>query len=87
MVNTENYNSQTIEGMLFINTMKKSFTFWKSLDIAAINTEIELLHLSEHEFWEEEETRAEFLEFLAAWCKIRQHISKRHSQLKMKHNQ
>ena len=49
--------------------LKKSFNFLKSLDIAAINNEIELLHPSAHEFWEIEETRAEFLEFLATWSK------------------
>ena len=49
--------------------MKKSFNFLKSLDIAAINTEIELLHPCTHEFWKEEETRAEFLEFLGIWSK------------------
>ena len=31
---------KTIEGMMAINSMKKSFNFLKSLDIAAINTEI-----------------------------------------------
>ena len=46
--------------LLSINTVIKSFNFLKSLDIAAINTEIELLHPCTHEFWEEEETRAEF---------------------------
>ena len=70
MVNTEKLQfPKKIEGMLSINTIKKSFNFLKSLDIAAINTEIELLHPSTHEFWGEEETREEFLEFLAAWSK------------------
>ena len=43
-----------------------NYNFLKSLDIAAINNEIELLHPSTHEFWEDEEIRAQFLEFLAA---------------------
>ena len=60
---------KTIDGMLKFNMLKKSFNFLKSLDIAAINNEIELLHPSAHEFWEVEETRAEFLEFLATWSK------------------
>ena len=60
---------KTIDGMLKVNMLKKSFNFLKSLDIAAINNEIELLHPSAHEFWEVEETRAEFLEFLAIWSK------------------
>ena len=60
---------KTIEGMLKVNMLKKSFNFLKSLDIAAINNEIELLHPSAHEFWEVEETRAEFFEFLATWSK------------------
>ena len=55
--------------MLNINTTKKSFNFLKSLDIAATNNEIELLHLSPHEFWEDEGIRTEFFEFLAAWSK------------------
>ena len=55
--------------MLSVNLMKKSFNFLKSLDIAAINNEIELLHPSTHEFWEDEETRTKFLEFLAGWQK------------------
>ena len=41
----------------------------KSLDIAAINNEVDLLHPSTHEFWEDEETSAKFLEFLAVWSK------------------
>ena len=55
--------------MMSINTMKKSFNFLKSLDIAAINTEIKSLHPCTHEFWEEEETRAEFLDFLGTQSK------------------
>ena len=43
---------KTLEGMLSVNSMKKIFNFLKSLDIAAINNEIELLHPSTHEFWE-----------------------------------
>ena len=49
--------------------MKKSFNFLKSLDIAAIINDNEFLHPSTHDFWEEEGTRAAFLEFLAAWSK------------------
>ena len=60
---------KTIEGMLSVNLMKKSFNFLKSLDIAAINNEIEFLHPCTHEFWEDEETRTKFLEFLAGWSK------------------
>ena len=54
---------KTLEGMLSVNSMKKSFNFLKSLDIAAINNEIELLHPSTHEFWEDEETRTKFFLF------------------------
>ena len=54
---------KTIEGMLKVNMLKKSVNFLKSLDIAAINNEIELLHPIAHEFWEVEQPRADFLEF------------------------
>ena len=39
----------------------------KLLDIATINNEVELLHPSTHEFWEEEKNSTQFLEFLAVW--------------------
>ena len=55
--------------MLNVNLTEKSFNFLKSLDIVAINNEIELLHPTTHDFWEDEESRAKFLEFLAAWSK------------------
>ena len=60
---------KTIEGMMNINRMKKSFNFLKSLDIASINNDIELLHPCTHEFWEDEKVRKEFLEYLAVWSK------------------
>ena len=44
-------------GMVDINKNKVSFNFLKSLDIAAINRELDLLHPCAHEFWEEEEIR------------------------------
>ena len=53
--------SKTIEGMLNINNMKNSFSLLKSLEIAAINNETELLHPNTHEFWEELGIRTEFL--------------------------
>ena len=48
---------------------KKKTNFLKSRDIASINNEIELLHRSTHEFWEEEKVRTRFLEYLAIWSK------------------
>ena len=38
--------------MMNVNTIEKSFNFLKSLDIAAINNKIEMLHPCVHEFWE-----------------------------------
>ena len=52
----------------------KSFTFLKSLDIASINNEVELLHPSVHEFWDEAEVRNQLLEFLAHWSKTQRLI-------------
>ena len=69
----ENYRKlqfpKTIQGMLISNRMKKSFNFLKSLNIAALNNEIELIRPSKREFWGDEEIRTDFLGFLQAWSK------------------
>ena len=54
---------KTIEGMMNVNAMKKSFNFLKSPDIASINNEIKMLHTCVHEFWEDKKIRKNFLNF------------------------
>ena len=48
---------KTIEGMMSIDTMKNKFQLF------------EIIGYCTHTFWEEEETRAQFLEFLGSWSK------------------
>ena len=43
--------------------------FLKSLDIASISNKMEMLHPSTHEFWDNEEIRTKFLDYLAVWYK------------------
>ena len=51
------------------NNTKKTFNFLKSLDITSINKETEMLHPGSHMFWDDEEIRSEFMEYLAVWSK------------------
>ena len=50
---------KTVYGMMDVNNngVQFNFSFLKSLDITNINNKTLLLHLSAHEFWEEEEIR------------------------------
>ena len=59
----------TAEGFMNVNNTKKTFNFLKSLDIASINKETEMLHPGTHMFWDNEEIRAAFMEYLAVWSK------------------
>ena len=68
---------KTIDGMVNVNTMTKSCNFLRSLDIAAINNEIRILHPYVHEFWEEEKIRTDFFEFLAVLSKFLAVISRK----------
>ena len=52
-----------------VNNTKKTFNFLKSLDITSINKETELLHPGTHMFWDNEEIRSAFMEYLAVWSK------------------
>ena len=52
-----------------VNYTKKPFNFLKSLDIASINREMEMLHPGTHEFWDNEEIRTKFMDYLAVWSK------------------
>ena len=54
---------KTVQGMMDVNRNKISFNFLKSLDIAAINNETDLLHPHTHEFWENGEIKNYLLEF------------------------
>ena len=52
-----------------VNYTKKPFNFLRSLDIASINREMEMLHPGTHEFWDNEEIRSKFMDYLAIWSK------------------
>ena len=47
-----------------LNDTKKQFNFLKSLDIADINSKVEILHPSAHEFWENVNVKKEFMDYL-----------------------
>ena len=57
----------SVEGYMQINDRKEQFNFLKSLDIANINAEVENLHPSTHEFWENSTIKKEFIDFLKAF--------------------
>ena len=51
-----------------VNNIKITFNFLKSMDIASINKETDLLHPGAHMFWDEE-IRMKFMDFLSTWSK------------------
>ena len=59
-----------------INDRKEQFNFLKSLDIANINAEVENLHPSTHEFWENSTIKKEFIDFLKAFSRNKQAYTK-----------
>ena len=70
---TENYKKlqlpNTAEGFMNVNKIKRTFNFLKSMEIASINKETDLLHPGAHMFWDNEEIRTKFMDFLATWSK------------------
>ena len=58
-----------IEGYIKLNDNKTQFNFLRSLDIENINREFVNLHPSTHEFWEDENIKLEFMEFLGKFAK------------------
>ena len=58
-----------VEGFMQSNESKKQFNFLKSLDIANINTEVENVHPSTHEFWEREDIKKELMSYLKEMTK------------------
>ena len=52
----------SLEGCMQINDKKQLFNFLKSLNIANINAEVENVHPSTHEFWENVTIKKEFME-------------------------
>ena len=48
-----------------VNRTKKTFNFLKSLEIASINNETDMLHPGTHMFWDNEEIRSKFMDYLA----------------------
>ena len=59
----------TVEGFMNVNYTKKPFNLLRSLDIASINREMEMLHPGTHEFWDNEEIRSKFMDYRAFWSK------------------
>ena len=59
----------TAEGFMNVNQTKKTFNFRKSLDIASINKETDLLHPGTLMFWDNKEIRAKPMDYLAVWSK------------------
>ena len=60
---------KTSHGMMDANKNKVQFNFLKNLDIKNINMEVEQLHPSTHEFWEEEHIRKSLLDYLVGWSR------------------
>ena len=52
-----------------INRSKVQFNFLKNLEISTINMEVDQLHPSTHEFWEEDNVRKSLLDFLVGWSR------------------
>ena len=53
-----------VERYLQLNDSKNQFNFFKSLDIANINSEVENLHPNIHEFWENVNVKEELMNYL-----------------------
>ena len=50
-----------------VNRPEKTFNFLKSLEIASINNETDMLHPGTHMFWDNKEIRSKFMDYLAVW--------------------
>ena len=59
----------SVEGYIQINDKKLQFNFLKSLHIANIDAEVENLHPSTHEFWENATINKKFMDFLKVFSK------------------
>ena len=77
----------TAEGFMNVNNIQRTFNFLKSIDIASINNETDLLHPGAHMFWDDEEIRSKFMNYLATWSKIQLHTSKKDSILRTPQHQ
>ena len=55
--------------MMDPNKNKVQFNFLKNLQIKNINMEVEQLHPSTHEFWEEEHIRKSLMDYLVSWSR------------------
>ena len=55
--------------MLIYYKTKKILNFLKLLDIASINNETDMLHPGTHMFWDNEDIRSKFMDYLAVWLK------------------
>ena len=64
----------TVEGFIQLNDSKKQFNFFKSLDLANINLEVESLHPCTHEFWENEEIKKELMNYLKHFSRNKKSI-------------
>ena len=53
------------------------------MDIASINKETDLLHPGAHMFWDDEEIRSKFMDYLATWSKNPAAYIQKNSTLKM----
>ena len=70
----------TVESFMKVNDTKQPFNFFKSLDIANINQEVENLHPSTHEFWENEEIRKELMNYLKEFSRNKRAYDKQTMQ-------
>ena len=55
--------------MMDVNKNRVQFNFLKNLEIVHINNEVEQLHHSTHEFWEEDQIRKSLLGYLVSWSR------------------
>ena len=53
-----------VEGCMQLNDSKKQFNFFKSLDIANINSEEEDFHPSTNQFWKNVNVKKELMDYL-----------------------
>ena len=59
-----------------LNDTQAQFNFLRALDISNINAEILSFHPSTHKFWEDENMKKEFIEFLGVFAKIKKNYNK-----------
>ena len=60
---------KSCHGMMELNKNKVQFNFLKNLEIKNINMEVDQLHTSTHEFWEEENIKESLMQFLVGWSR------------------